>query len=548
MFYFILVIILQYIIAIENTRIDTTKLIIIDNLNFYYEDPSIDISSYLINKANYNKYIKQKTNPSFQLIFGSCFNNKYKSNYSDIFKSITNNPSLINPDMFIWLGDATYASSISKLTDKYSDSFINKLTEFYFNLTKDNYYYNKFINKGKQININNNSNGNSNNILFNEEKTFIVGIWDDHDFGINDGDENFIFKDITKKHFLNFINEEINSIRRNINNSIDASYSMYYTNSQNKIDLEKSIRLILIDTRYYKKTYNLYYKIKDYISINYFTLFYLREFKTYQDYLKKRSDIISENQWSFIENQLHTSKEKYIIIANGTQILPFDRGYSESWNVSSRKRLIDLIIKHKKSGVIFLSGDIHQAQNLRTYCIIKELGYHIYEFTSSGLTHRADSIINNVFKYYTNNKYNYSDIISSINYGCLKFDFKDDVNKIPILSVSYFNYNNELLLKIAIDYNSLIFNNNNNINNEYCYYYINSFGILSGFLYLTNELLSLVLYKIYYETLMHKNMLLVKSSVAITIFIIVYFIIRLYNNKTKAKYTLNKLILNKKQI
>ena len=35
----------------------------------------------------------------------------------------------------------------------------------------------------------------------------IVGIWDDHDYGINDGNKHFEYKDEFKELFLDFLNE-----------------------------------------------------------------------------------------------------------------------------------------------------------------------------------------------------------------------------------------------------------------------------------------------------------------------------------------------------
>ena len=45
-------------------------------------------------------------------------------------------------------------------------------------------------------------------------KTKIVGIWDDHDYGIDNADKTFKYKDVMKEHFLTFIDEPLDSIRR----------------------------------------------------------------------------------------------------------------------------------------------------------------------------------------------------------------------------------------------------------------------------------------------------------------------------------------------
>ena len=37
--------------------------------------------------------------------------------------------------------------------------------------------------------------------------TKIIGVWDDHDYGLNNGDKNFPLKNEVRDIFLDFINE-----------------------------------------------------------------------------------------------------------------------------------------------------------------------------------------------------------------------------------------------------------------------------------------------------------------------------------------------------
>lgn len=37
--------------------------------------------------------------------------------------------------------------------------------------------------------------------------TKVIGVWDDHDYGINDGGKDFFLKNITRDIFLDFIKE-----------------------------------------------------------------------------------------------------------------------------------------------------------------------------------------------------------------------------------------------------------------------------------------------------------------------------------------------------
>lgn len=46
-------------------------------------------------------------------------------------------------------------------------------------------------------------------------------------------------------------------------------------------------------------------------------------------------------------------------------------------------------------GVIFLSGDVHYAEKMKVDVNCSDLGYPVYEFTSSGLTHSCDANVPN---------------------------------------------------------------------------------------------------------------------------------------------------------
>ena len=60
--------------------------------------------------------------------------------------------------------------------------------------------------------------------------------------------------------------------------------------------------------------------------------------------------------------------------------------YVEDIGQTAKTRILEIIVKHEKSGVVFLSGDVHWAQIFSMNCT-SYTGYNIYEFCSSGLTH-----------------------------------------------------------------------------------------------------------------------------------------------------------------
>ncbi len=92
----------------------------------------------------------------------------------------------------------------------------------------------------------------------------------------------------------------------------------------------------------------------------------MRYYKT--SLFEKNPDILGEEQWKWLENIFKNNNETFTLIASGTQILPIDRFLTECWIPQSRVRLFNLLEKYNKSGVILLTGDIHNGQILRTPC------------------------------------------------------------------------------------------------------------------------------------------------------------------------------------
>jgi len=64
--------------------------------------------------------------------------------------------------------------------------------------------------------------------------------------------------------------------------------------------------------------------------------------------------------------------------------------YSEVWTPKSRRMLNGLLQKHKKSGVILISGDVHYGGYFAMKCK-GHFGYEMPEITTSGLTHTLDT-------------------------------------------------------------------------------------------------------------------------------------------------------------
>ena len=326
--------------------------------------------------------------------FGSSYYDPNLSTDLSIFNSIKQHKS----DLWLWLGNSVSIGK-STLFDYFTQTQQNNVTDVktFYKTCKENPHYQEMI-----------------------KKTPVIGIWDDKDYGKCEGNGLFEGKEESKRYFLDFLNEPQSSPRRKPGKGIYETYA--YGNGY------RSVRFILLDVRYHKTKY----------------------------FLNKNADMLGEEQWGWLERVLKEAKESIIFICSPTQILPFNKLISESWYNNSRKRLFKLISKYQKNGVIFLSGGINHAQISKTFCVIPDIGYNLYELTSSGLGYfknqtNIEQFIPNDYTY--KNYYGY-------NFGEVKLNWGNSL-KTTTVELSIWDINNRKQIELKIKYDDLIFKREN---------------------------------------------------------------------------------------
>ena len=216
-----------------------------------------------------------------KISFGSCYG--LFGAKSDIFKAI----SEYKPDIWIWLGDAAYVDQ--PIAPHYFIPSKREIVNKTFKETKNNFYYKKLA-----------------------ENTQISGIWDDHDYNLNNGDSNNPTKDWAQIEYLDFLDEPQDSIRR-------KRKGVYISYEFGK-EIGKKIKIILLDVRYFKID---------------------------------GGDILGNEQWEWLKNELKfNNSAKFTIIASGTQILPTNRIITENWSIYNKKRLLNTISESNCPGLI----------------------------------------------------------------------------------------------------------------------------------------------------------------------------------------------------
>ena len=286
----------------------------------------------------YTKNFKELT-----IIFGSCSNQNYKMNH---WKTVVS----YEPDLLILLGDNVYGD--------FNDKDAKQLKLAYRRLSENKSF--QYI---------------KNNIP-------IIPIWDDHDYGINDGGKNWQYKSIAKKIFLDFFSVDKNDIRF-------KREGIY--NSKDIMLLNKKIKIVSLDNRYFKDDFTL----NTDRSSN----------KKYQIDYDKNKTILGQEQWKWLNNQL---SEKYdlLILLSSFQVLSTAHGW-EKWNniFYERNKLLKLL--NDKPLSIILSGDRH----------LSGIYNHknIYEVTASSFNQRSFNVVEK-------DNLRVGELIAKQNFGIIKLD------------------------------------------------------------------------------------------------------------------------------
>lgn len=266
--------------------------------------------------------------PITRIAFGSC-NKQYLD--QPLWPLI----HAFQPDVWIWAGDTIYSDSVVD----HIDQLFGNVRGYHHAYTKKQYDLQK-SNAGYQLLLNSST-----------TTTQIVGVWDDHDYGYNDGDHTHPARDDAQRLLLNFLDEPEDSMRR----QQKGVYATYVWGP-----LGQRVRVILLDVRYHQN--------------------------------KDTQDLLGDEQWSWFENTLATNDANLTLIVSGIQILQHGKPFSEGWKYfpHSRTRLLKMLMAHEATTSFFLlSGDVHLGEFTYTSVMRpdNESVFTIYEMTSSGMTH-----------------------------------------------------------------------------------------------------------------------------------------------------------------
>lgn len=314
------------------------------------------------------------------IVFASCNRQDKPQNY---WKDV----QLLHPKYLLWTGDAVYAKS----------NKVDGLQRALTNLTS-NAYYSSFLNYDETNVTSTSTSSSAVSSNHNNNRVIVDGVWDDHDFGVNDGGR--FVKDIEPRSelFLDFLAhgntaEDVQSVlyetRRRVGrggasglyHTRDITISTGHTLSSNadhhhhhhheKAEQEGTgggeehhhhrefvLKILFLDTRSFRDDhfvpslgqfrFPLSALLSSAIRGAYSVLGFGRQYT---------GRMLGEKQWQWLEEEIRASTADAHIIVSSVQVLTSNPVF-ESWGhfPAEKQRLFSLLQKLDPPGLTFLSG------------------------------------------------------------------------------------------------------------------------------------------------------------------------------------------------
>lgn len=307
-----------------------------------------------------------------RIAFGSC--SKQEKTEKQLWREVREE----KPDLWIWLGDNIYSDTedMEKMRADYA-------------LQKSHRDYQKLL-----------------------RKTRVIGIWDDHDYGVNDGGTEYPKKDESRDLLFEFVdlNKTHPAWKRK------GAYQAHVFNSG-----DKKIKVILLDARYFRDPFE---RDENRAALP-----------------NPTGNMLGEKQWSWLEDQLQDATIDLFILGSGIQFIAKDHKYEKWANFPKERQRMMATLKNCNTPVLFLSGDRHISEVSKTS--VTDYQHELYDITSSSLTNPWKEPGPEV------NTYRIGEIVYPVNFAVLDIQWKEEL---PVIKLKYVGNNNETLNEYSWEY------------------------------------------------------------------------------------------------
>jgi alkaline phosphatase D len=160
----------------------------------------------------------------------------------------------------------------------------------------------------------------------------VNAIWDDHDYGKNDGGKEYVYKTQSQTLFLDFWKVPENDPRR-------SRKGIYFSQVRDINNLK--VNLIGLDTRYHRSALG-------------------QEDKPYSAVEDLSKTMLGKVQWDWLISEL-SKKSNLNIIVSSIQVIPTNHGFEKWGNFPLERDKLLKLIENSNTPTIIISGDRHKA-------------------------------------------------------------------------------------------------------------------------------------------------------------------------------------------
>lgn len=264
------------------------------------------------------------------IAFGSCANDEFPDH--PIWDAIVES----SPDAMIFMGDNVYLDIVDVLASGSAEGF-----EPDYDRLSDSRGFQRLRNI-----------------------TDFHAIWDDNDYGANDGGREFELREISQQQFLDFWGVDPESERY----KTPGVYGIGWVESA-----RGKVQIILTDSRYFRSP----------LKVDPPTT--KCPFKNIVPNDDPEATMLGEEQWKWLQDRLKADADLHILVSS-IQVVPNEHCF-ERWGAMplERQRLFEAI-KDGSAPTIILSGDRHLGEMSRLPALESGLDYDLFEVTSSSMS------------------------------------------------------------------------------------------------------------------------------------------------------------------
>ncbi len=216
--------------------------------------------------------------------------------------------------------------------------------------------------------------------MLNATVPVVDGVYDDHDYGLNDGGKYHANKQLARRLFLDrVVHAPSDSPRRTQAGGIYASRTFGARPHQ--------LKLVMLDTRFSRDDHAVPSPgAWEWLPKPGYAAAAVRVACAVLGIgASYKGDVLGEEQWRWLEAELRNSTASAHLIVSSIQVLTTSPAV-ESWGhfPAARARLLELLRDAAPAGALLLTGDVHYAELIGTTGRSEE-GGGLLEVTSSGI-------------------------------------------------------------------------------------------------------------------------------------------------------------------